>query len=111
MLIIVVALTMGVVNLVCTLNVVRNQKDNTLDFANVTMLEDNDDSAKTPDKTVIESKSKRDVIADNIDDVNAGNKELIETAESSNLVYRPLFVYRKIQHSKRRITMFNSFAG
>lgn len=40
----------------------------------------------------------------------------IQNAESmfpaeSNYVYRPLFVYRRIEHSKRRITMYNSFAG
>lgn len=38
--------------------------------------------------------------------------ELISTAESNNnYVYRPLYVYRRIEHSKRRITMYNSFAG
>lgn len=26
-------------------------------------------------------------------------------------VYRPLFVYRKIEHSRRRINMYNAFAG
>lgn len=40
-----------------------------------------------------------------------GNNEFLVTAESNNLVYRPLFVYRRVQHTKRRITMFNSFAG
>lgn len=41
-----------------------------------------------------------------------GDAELISTAESNNkYVYRPLFVYRRIEHSKRRITMYNSFAG
>lgn len=37
--------------------------------------------------------------------------EEIKTAESRNYVYRPLYVYRKVEHSKRRITMYNSFAG
>lgn len=41
--------------------------------------------------------------------VEAKNSEMIETAES--VVYRPLFVYRKIVHSKRRINMYNAFAG
>lgn len=40
-----------------------------------------------------------------------GDAELISTAESNNYVYRPLYVYRRIEHSKRRITMYNSFAG
>ncbi|RVE52716.1 hypothetical protein evm_002589 [Chilo suppressalis] len=35
--------------------------------------------------------------------------DIMETAES--LVYRPLFVYRKIVHSKRRINFYNAFAG
>lgn len=30
---------------------------------------------------------------------------------SSSLVYRPLFVYRRIVHNKRRISMYNAFAG
>ena len=39
-------------------------------------------------------------------------KEMISTAESNNnYVYRPLFTYRRIEHSKRRITMYNSFLG
>lgn len=37
--------------------------------------------------------------------------DFISTAESNNYVYRPLYVYRRIEHSKRRITMYNSFAG
>lgn len=38
-------------------------------------------------------------------------EEVIVTAESNNLVYQPLYVYRRIEHSKRRINMFNAFAG
>lgn len=41
--------------------------------------------------------------------IEANNTEMIETAES--VVYRPLFVYRRIEHHKRRINMFNAFAG
>ncbi|CAG5049132.1 unnamed protein product [Parnassius apollo] len=41
---------------------------------------------------------------------NVDRIEVLETAGSSNYVYRPLFVYRKIEHSKRRITMYNAFA-
>lgn len=39
------------------------------------------------------------------------DSEIVETAESENYVYRPLYVYRKIEHSKKRINMFNAFAG
>lgn len=43
---------------------------------------------------------------------NIGVNEDIDTAASNNnYEYRPLYVYRKIEHSKRRITMYNSFAG
>lgn len=74
------------------------------------MIEDN---AKTLEDTAKETNNvnKRDVIKDKINDSSVANNEMIEAGESSNLVYRPLFVYRRIQHSKRRITMFNSFAG
>lgn len=56
--------------------------------------------------------NKREIIEES-GDTNDANKEMFDTAESNNnnLVYRPLFTYRKIQHSRRRITMFNSFAG
>lgn len=37
--------------------------------------------------------------------------EIVETAESDNYVYRPLYVYRKIEHRKKRINMYNAFAG
>ena len=106
MLIIVVILAVGIVNLVTSDSFV--QKDNELGITNMTKIEEND---KPVDMIQQETKSKRNAVVDDINDVNDGNKELIETAESSNLVYRPLFVYRKIQHSKRRITMYNSFAG
>lgn len=39
------------------------------------------------------------------------DSEIVETAESGNYVYRPLYVYRKIEHSKKRINMYNAFAG
>lgn len=39
------------------------------------------------------------------------NKSEILNSAASNYVYRPLFVYRRIEHSKRRITMYNAFAG
>lgn len=39
------------------------------------------------------------------------DSEIVETAESDNYVYRPLYVYKKIEHSKRRINMYNAFAG
>lgn len=39
------------------------------------------------------------------------DSEIVETAESENYVYRPLYVYRKIEHSKKRINMYNAFAG
>lgn len=40
------------------------------------------------------------------------DKEVLETADSENeYVYRPLFSYRKIEHSRRRFNMYNSFAG
>lgn len=48
---------------------------------------------------------KREVPSD-IDDY-----EDMETVESRNYVYKPLYVYRRVEHSKRRITMYNSFAG
>lgn len=101
MLIIVVTLVVGVVNLVSSLSIV--QKDNEVGITNITMLEEN---AKIPDNMVKERESKRDQ-----NDENEENKELVEAAESNNLEYRPLFVYRRIQHTKRRITMYNSFAG
>lgn len=41
--------------------------------------------------------------------IDRNNTESIETAES--VVYRPLFVYRRIEHHKRRINMYNAFAG
>lgn len=44
-------------------------------------------------------------------DIKLNSKELLSTAESNGYVYRPLFLYRRIEHSKRRITMYNSFAG
>lgn len=47
---------------------------------------------------------KREVQNDN------NENEIIATADS-NYVYRPLFTYRRIEHSKRRITMYNSFLG
>lgn len=50
------------------------------------------------------------------DTINASKKEihipeLMDTAASEYNVFRPLYVYRRIEHSKRRITMYNSFAG
>ncbi|KAJ2948472.1 hypothetical protein O0L34_g7720 [Tuta absoluta] len=36
--------------------------------------------------------------------------EMFEAAES-NYEYRPLFVYRRIEHSRKRMNMFNAFAG
>ncbi|PZC77884.1 hypothetical protein B5X24_HaOG202765 [Helicoverpa armigera] len=105
MIIISVALTVAIFGMVSSLSIL--QQDD-LNISNMPMLENN---VKTSDDVVKETEFKRNVIEDDIDNGNDENKELIEEAASSNLVYRPLFVYRKIQHSKRRITMFNSFAG
>lgn len=46
---------------------------------------------------------------DNVENADKGVNDMI-TAESE-YVYQPLYVYRRIEHSKRRITMYNSFAG
>lgn len=38
--------------------------------------------------------------------------EMFIAAESDNeYVYKPLFTYRRIEHTKRRINMYNAFAG
>lgn len=108
MLFILATLAFAVLDIVSSLSVL--QKDTGLVFPNIAMIEDN---AKTSEDTAKETNNvnRRDVIKDKINDSSVANNEMIEAAESSNLVYRPLFVYRRIQHSKRRITMFNSFAG
>lgn len=54
-------------------------------------------------KQILVIRRKRDVPSSGLE---------MDTAQSrNNYVYRPLFVYRKIEHSKRRITMYNSFVG
>lgn len=47
----------------------------------------------------------------NINPIDSKDADVFETAESRDFVYRPLYVYKRIHHSKRRITMFNAFAG
>lgn len=53
-------------------------------------------------------KSERDINGETVN-IETNSAESMDTA--ADMVYRPLFVYRRIQHSKRRITMYNSFAG
>lgn len=72
-----------------------------------------------PDDTKVESAVH--VAAESNDEISLDNKipdlkvqidsEIMETAGSNNYVYRPLYVYRKIEHRKKRINMYNAFAG
>lgn len=108
MLIISVTLVVSAANIVSSFSVIGT--NNEQDISNMTVFEN---GSKISENENAELVTKRDINEedDNISDLNDNDKEIFEAAESSNLVYRPLFVYRKIQHSKRRITMFNSFAG
>lgn len=67
-------------------------------------------TSKTSESKIEMKRSLIDVneIEDKSNDIPS---EYMQTAASNNYVYRPLFVYRKIEHSKRRITMYNAFAG
>lgn len=96
-----VVLIIGILNVISTLNVPSTSNTKQLDVTNTT------------EETVSESDpiNKRNAINDVVKSMQNENKEEMAVAEDSNLVYRPLFVYRRIHHSKKRITMFNSFAG
>lgn len=94
-----VALVLSLINLNSCLNIPLQSEsgslklDNSKNFLNFKINETQIDN--------------REVASGELDD---GYQD-IETAESRNYVYRPLYVYRRLEHSKRRITMYNSFAG
>lgn len=62
-------------------------------------------------KHVHDKRSDKSVLVNEVPVNLQADSEILETAESNNYVYKPLYVYRKIEHSRRRINMYNAFAG
>lgn len=101
-----VASVISMLNLVSSLYINSNDLSIQSYFDGTNMLENNATDMEEDSEHI----HKREAFDDSFNG-NTDNKEAFQTSESNNLVYRPLFVYRRIQHSKRRITMYNSFAG
>lgn len=71
-----------------------------------------DDTKLDLGEHVLDESSDEILLDNKIPDLKVqADSEIVETAESDNYGYRPLYVYRKIEHSKRRINMYNAFAG
>lgn len=63
-------------------------------------------------KRVLDKSSDKHVLDNEVPDLKVQtDSEVLEIAESNNYVYRPLYVYRKIEHSRKRFNMYNAFAG
>lgn len=100
-------LFIAVFSKICAMNVVK--EFNTAKEQDINIP----DNTKAKLAEQILDKNSDGILLDNkVSDLKVkADSEIVETAESGNYVYRPLYVYRKIEHSKKRINMYNAFAG